>query len=390
MTRHLFPGAAFAVPGVGMGAGTHERALPVDPPAAEPEAAEPGIPVLSALPSLSRSADWASQVTSVAIIRLDAAGRVRTWNPGAERIKGYAARDIIGESFEGFYREQDRASRLPARLLELAARQGSAEHAGWRVRADGSLFWAYVIITAIRDEHSELTGYVKLTRDLSSVRRQDQQRQSFLRAFAHDFLSPITALRGYVDLLEDAAPEHRDLVQRVSTVSDHLVAMMDELTGYIEGTAAESLAPVDIAALVREAGALVLPDASARLVIDGGEPRLVRTQPPLLRRALANVLDNAAKYSDGAIHVTIADDGDDIAVRISDTGRGIEAADLPTIFDAYERGRLADPADGGTGIGLASVREIVERVGGRVAIASTPGVGTTVTLSLPPAAPLSR
>ncbi|MGP3535766.1 PAS domain-containing sensor histidine kinase [Microbacterium sp. RD1] len=373
----------------------YERAHPVDPAfrAAQPPAPDAAAPIapVTALPSLTTASDWAHQVTSVAIYRLDPSGRVRTWNAGAERIKGYKAREIIGQSFERFYRPQERAQHKPARLLELAARDGTAEDTGWRVRADGSTFWAAVILTAVRDERGVLTGYAKITRDLTAMKRQEEERAAFLRAFAHDFLSPITALRGYVDLLQEAAPEHSELVDRVATVSDHLVAMMDELSQHIRGGAGEPLAPVHIAALVREAGELMLPgEAFQRLQISGDESTTVRTNGAVLRRAVANLIDNAAKYSDGDIRIEITDTHSEVAVKIADSGRGIAPEDLPTIFDMHARGRLADPADGGSGVGLASVREIVERLGGEVAITSTLGGGTTVTLLLPPAASLSR
>lgn len=328
--------------------------------------------------------DWASQVTSIAIIRLDTTGRVRSWNPGAERIKGYTAREIIGSSFERFYRPQERDRHLPARLLERAARTGSAEDTGWRVRADGSLFWARVVITALRAEDSTLTGYVTLTRDLTAEKRADDEREAFLRAFAHDYLSPITALRGYVDLLEEAAPEHHALIERISTVSDHLVSMMSELTGHVSGTPAAERESVALGTLVREAAALVLSDDEfSRLRIVGDRRLRVLTEAPMLRRAVANVIDNAAKYSSDDIRITISAQESEAVVAVTDTGRGIAPEDEPRIFSPFERGRLAEAGDGGSGLGLASVREIVERLGGRVTLTSTLGEGTTVTLTLP-------
>jgi PAS domain S-box-containing protein len=341
----------------------------------------PPVP-LRALPSLIEDVDWAAQVTSVAIIRLDARGNVRTWNPGAERIKGYRAGEIVGSSFERFYRPQERERGVPAKLLAAAARDGSVENTGWRVRADGSLFWAHVVITAIRTEDAGLTGYVKFTRDLTSHKRQEDQREAFLRAFAHDFLSPVTALRGYVDLLEESLPDQQDLLAHVSTVSDHLLAMMDELRGYIHGGAGSRAEDVSLAALTREAAELVLPGEGRDRVRVTGDAVVV-TDASVLRRAIANVIDNAAKYSDDTIAVTVARAGEEAVVRVSDRGRGIAAEDLPSILDIHQRGSLADPHDGGTGVGLASVREILERLGGRVEVASTVGEGTTLQLVLP-------
>ncbi|MFJ6653857.1 ATP-binding protein [Microbacterium sp. NPDC091313] len=339
---------------------------------------------ITALPQIAKQGDWTDQVSAVAIIQLDPAGRVRSWNPGAERIKGYRAEQIIGQPFERFYRLAERERHLPARLLEKAALQGTAENTGWRVRADGTTFWAHVVITSIRADDGRLTGYVKITRDLTARKAEDERQDARLRGFAHDVLSPVTALRGYVDLLEEAAPEHADLIARISTVSDHLVAMAEELGRQVRGSDGECPQIVDVSHLVYEAAELTLPGESLeRLRLRGDDALQVRARPSELRRAVANLIDNAAKYSDGPIEVALAAEDGGMALRVADDGRGIAAEDLPTIFDPYARGRLADPTDGGTGVGLASVRDIVDRLGGQVEIASTLGSGTAITLHLP-------
>lgn len=331
--------------------------------------------------------DWAAQVSSVAIVRLDAAGLVRSWNPGAQRLKGYTAADIVGTSFSRFYRSDDRAREWPERLLATARREGSAEDTGWRVRADGSLFWAHVLITAVRGGDGAVTGFVKIVRDLTDAKRLADAKDDFLRAFAHDLLSPITALRGYVDLLEDGIPTAQaGLVQHVSRVADHLIAMAGELAAHARGTAGAESAETDILPLVREAAELVLPgDVNGRVRVRGAGRANLATDRAMLRRAVANLIDNAAKYSEDAIVVTVAEQVDTTVVTVADAGRGIDPEDLPSIFEPYHRGRLSDPGDGGTGLGLASVRDLLRRLGGDAAIASTPGVGTTVTLRLPPA-----
>ncbi|QLD13323.1 PAS domain-containing sensor histidine kinase [Microbacterium oleivorans] len=331
--------------------------------------------------------DWAAQVSSVAIVRLDAVGLVRSWNPGAERLKGYAAADIVGTSFSRFYRPDDRDRGWPERLLSTARDEGSVEDTGWRVRSDGSLFWAHVLITAVRDGEGVITGFVKIVRDLTDAKRLDDEKDDFLRAFAHDLISPITALRGYVDLLEDEVPAAQaGLVQHVSRVADHLIAMAGELAAHARGAPGDESAETDILPLVHEAAELVLPgDVNDRVRIRGAGRANLTTDRAMLRRAVANVIDNAAKYSEDVIVVTVAEQTDATVVTVADTGRGIDPADVPSIFEPYHRGRLSDPGDGGTGVGLASVRDLLHRLGGDASIASAPGVGTTVTLRLPPA-----
>ena len=112
-------------------------------------------------------------VTDYAIYMLDREGRVSTWNPGAERFKGYRRDEILGQHFSSFYTDEDRAADLPARALRIAAREGHFEAEGWRVRKDGSRFWAHVVIDPIRDDEGNLTGFAKVTRDVTKRREQE-------------------------------------------------------------------------------------------------------------------------------------------------------------------------------------------------------------------------
>lgn len=329
--------------------------------------------------------DWVMEVTSVAIVYLDPDGIVRGWNPGAERLKGYTPQQIIGSSFERFYRTEDRERGLPRRLLDTAARNGSVEDTGWRVRMDGTQFWARVVITALHDEHGRPAGFVKMVTDLSEDKRKEDAAVAFMRSFAHDFLSPITALRGYVDLLEESLPAGRSaMLGHVSTVADHMVTMISELTGRLRAQSGDPSEAIDIAAVVDEASELVLPGESGGRLRRSGLPHLSFVGNALaLRRALANIIDNAAKYSDDDILVSLEQDDDVAVVVVSDRGRGIAPEDLATIFEPLVRGRLADADDGGSGIGLASARALIEQQDGRIEVESTPGVGTSFTITLP-------
>lgn len=330
--------------------------------------------------------EWGAQVMSVAIVSLDPNGCVRAWSPGAARIKGYTAADAIGTSFTRFYRPEDRERGLPELLLATARREGSAEDTGWRVRSDGAQFWAHVLITAIRDRDGEVKGFVKIVRDLTEEHRLDEERAGFLRTFAHDLLSPVTALRGYVDLLDDELSEPRALVDRISRVSDHLVAMVAELSAHARGSETGGRRAADVLLIAREAAELVLPgDLYGRIRLHGAGRAILSDDHAALRRAVANVIDNAAKYSEGSIDVLVEDRPESTVIVVTDSGRGIAEDDLPTILEPFQRGRLSDPLDGGTGLGLASVRALLQREGGDIEISSTVGEGTMVTLSLLPA-----
>jgi PAS domain S-box-containing protein len=328
--------------------------------------------------------DWTSQITTVAIVHLDIEGRVSGWNPGAERLKGYSADEIIGSSFARFYRQEDQLAGRPAALLAIAAARGSVEDTGWRVRANGDLFWAHVVITALRDDDGDLRGYVKIVTDLTAAKRREDADLAFVRAFAHDFRSPITALRGYVDLLADPTLGTGHAIERLSTVTDHLTTMMSELTARIDAAEVDSASSVvDVVAAVREAAEIVLPgDAYGRLRFHGSLSQPVWAEPVAVRRALVNLIDNAAKYSEGPIDISVRVSGGDTLVVITDRGRGIAAEDIDAIFEPLERGRLSDPDDGGSGIGLASARALLEQHAGSISIESSIGMGTSVIVRL--------
>src|SRR5205823_1883571 len=120
-----------------------------------------------------------NQVEDYAIVFLDMNGIIKSWNKGAEKIKGYKAEDINGENFSIFYTKEDRELKLPEKFLEEAARNGKAEREGWRVKKDGTLFWASVVITALYDEHKNIIGYTKVTRDLSERKKIEDQLKKF-------------------------------------------------------------------------------------------------------------------------------------------------------------------------------------------------------------------
>src|SRR3954452_22723627 len=140
-------------------------------------------------------------VADYAIFLLEIDGRVATWNPGAERIKGYKANEIIGRHFSTFYTDVDRDRRYPEHELEVAAEVGRFEDEGWRVRKDGTQFWANVVITAIRDETGELVGFGKVTRDLTDRRRRETELQRFAAMAAHDLAEPLRTVAGFAELL---------------------------------------------------------------------------------------------------------------------------------------------------------------------------------------------
>ncbi|MBD8206020.1 PAS domain S-box protein [Microbacterium sp. CFBP 8790] len=345
-----------------------------------PSSAQPTpLPIRRSMP-----ADWDGQVDLFAIVKLDSGGFVRGWNLGAELIKGYSEAEIVGSHFSTFYREEDRRRGVPDQLLAAAQRDGHVEDTGWRVRQDGSEFWARVTISAIRNDQGQVLGFVKIVRDLTTEKQEVDHRDALQRTFAHDLLSPVTALRGYLDLIgEELDPDHR-LLRLAGEASDHLIAMAQALLADSTTTADRGRRRATLDLITRGAVALVLPGQAPTRVQFGHVDAVPVLGDVLgLRRAVANVLENAAKYSDDVIEIDLFETDEGAAVRVRDHGRGIHPDDLATITTEGQRGRYADASDGGSGIGLASVRQIVSAHGGTLRIASDPGEGTSVTITIP-------
>ena len=331
------------------------------------------------------------QVVDYAIIGLDPQGIIESWNLGAARLKGYSAAQTVGRSHTTFYTEEDRRAGLPSRLLETARTSGRVEHTGWRVRRDGTRFWGDVVITALHDPHGRLTGFVKVTRDRTDVKVLEDAQDAFYRAFEHDFQMPITALKGYVEELESAGPEdHALIVGTLARGIDRLSAMVDSLLAFASQRVAQtdlSLDDIDLGQVVRGAVSDIPARLGPRRVHITESLVLVHANGVAVHRVVSNLVSNALRYSPRDTPVTVGiDDPVDGRVRLSvtDQGRGIDSTDLASVFEPFARGSVAQD-DGGTGLGLASVRALVEQMSGRVWIESELGRGTTVSVELPAA-----
>ena len=343
------------------------------------------------------------QVADYAIIGLDPQGVIQTWNLGAERLKGYTAEEAIGRSFAMFYPESDRQSGLPMKLLSSARETGRVEHTGWRLRKDGSRFWGDVVITALHDDAGNLTGYAKVTRDRTDLKSLEDAQDAFYAAFNHDFRTPITALKGFVDAIRDAADddEREHLIERVEASADRLLGMVEGLVQFATHRAERAtlmLADIDVAQVVRGAVQDLPAHIGPERVRVSDDVCIAQANGVAMHRVVTNLLVNALKYSpqDTPVLVDFSRPGaGTVRLAIRDEGRGIYPDDIDTIFDEFVRGRLAEN-DGGSGLGLASVRELVDQMEGSVAIDSKVGGGTTVTVDLPstpsirPSAPTQR
>jgi PAS domain S-box-containing protein len=348
-------------------------------------------------------------VKDYAIFSLDPTGRVATWNEGAQRIKGYTAAEIIGSHFSRFYTEHDVRSGKCEMELEVAAREGRFEDEDWRVRKDGSLFWANVIISAIRDDGGKLTGFSKVTRDLTDRKRAEQEsaarlaaeeanrtKDQFLAMLGHELrnpLAPIVAALQLIKLRSDGdkhAREHQVIDRQVAQMT-RLVDDLLDVSRIARGDIELERESVDIRGAVAKAVEIASPAFEKKtqhlevnspahaLMVHGDETRLIQV--------FGNLLNNAAKYTKrgGHIFVLVRQFKKEIIVEVRDDGVGIDAALLPKIFDLFVQGaQHLDRAQGGLGLGLTLVKQIVHLHGGDVeARSSGHGTGSTFIVRLP-------
>jgi PAS domain S-box-containing protein len=352
-------------------------------------------------------------VEDCAIFFLDREGRVATWNAGAERIKGYRADEIVGKHFSVFYTEDDvRAGKCDFELA-VAEREGRYQDEGWRVRKDGSHFWADVIISAVRDEHQTLIGFAKVTRDLTERRRAEDERihlaqaqeavrlrDEFLAIAAHELRTPLTAVQLQLQSLrarlargEPGAIERLDRAIGGCRRLTGLIDLLLDVSRIASGRISLDRQKLDLSALVRQ-----LVDELGEAAYEAGCPILLRADEPVVgewdrlrvEEVVTNLLANAFKYGSKApIEITVAREGEMALLSVTDHGPGVSEADLPRIFGRFER---AVPMNhyGGLGLGLYVAREIAIAHGGTVKAERPSEGGARFVLCLPLAARVGR
>lgn len=347
-------------------------------------------------------------VQDYAIFLLDPSGHITTWNDGAERAKGYSSAEAIGRHFSIFYTEPDRARDHPADELRIAAEKGRYEEEGWRVRKDGSRFWANVVITALHDDAGTLLGYAKVTRDLSERRaadealqqanerlaRSNQELDRFASVAAHDLQEPLRTISGFAGLLRERHadaldPTAQDYLAHIGGAVERMSRLVDDLLGYARAAepplgAASSSSEVEPVVLADAVGA-VLEELQATIEARGAEVEVdvpadarVRAERRDVEAALRNLLSNAVKFAaadDPRVSVTAELMGGAYRVTVLDNGIGIDPADRPRLFVPFARLHSASEYEG-TGLGLAIAQRVVERNGGAIGVTSTVGEGS--------------
>ena len=358
-----------------------------------------------------------------AIFMLDPDGRVVSWNTGAQRLKGYRPDEIIGRHFSQFYPTEDVRAGKPEDELAVALAEGRVEDEGWRVRKDGSRFWANVVISSLRDNSGKLRGFAKVTRDLTDrkmaedalrgilererqtanrLRELDQMRNQFVAMVAHDLRSPLTVIAGFTQLLrsewETTSPERRvDFLDRIDRSVRGLQSLLDDVlqVSTIEsGELVYDIAPTDVGAILRGVvEQLVAPTEMARVVIDApNDLPLAMADERRVWQVVGNLVSNAIKFSPSGspIEVSARLDEGEVYVSVRDHGPGVAPEDQPRIFERFSQLPIASRlAESGTGLGLFIAKSLVEEQGGSIGVESEPGQGALFWFALP-AAPGDR
>ena len=342
-------------------------------------------------------------VRDYAIFMLDPGGHVATWNSGAEHIKGYTRDEIVGRHFSIFYAPDAVARHWPQHELSVALEQGRFEDEGWRLRKDGSAFWANVVITPVYDYDQRLRGFAKITRDLTAQRktqelqRSERRMNEFLAMLAHELRNPLAPIQSALEVAERKPDDpvvtawSRTIIQRQTTQLARLVDDLLDVSRITRGKVSLKREAVDVNATVLQIIESLRPRIDARnLVIDLQlpDPSLeIEADSARVAQVLSNLVDNAVKYTpEGgriAISATVVDEF--VSIAVSDSGIGMTADLVPRVFDLFVQGeRGLDRREGGLGVGLTIAKRLAELQGGTMSGGSAgPGLGSRFVLQLP-------
>ena len=352
-------------------------------------------------------------VVDYAIFTLDAEGHVTNWNPGAERIKGYKPKEIVGQHFSRFYTPEDRQSGVPDRALQTARDTGRYEAEGWRMRKDGTRFWAMVVIDAIRGDDGEVIGFAKVTRDMTEKReaqlRLEESREQLFRSqkmealgqltggLAHDFNNLLTAILGASDLASrniDNPKKLRTLLDGIRNSAQRGAGLTKQLLAFARAQPLD-IQSVDLKAFLQDVTTLLRPSlrSNIELVIEISDQLWkVDTDAGALELSLLNLAFNArdAMKDGGTLKISATNQllegkpeglrGNHVALRVADTGSGMSRETMDRVFEPFFTTKSFGE---GTGLGLSQVFGFAKQLGGAVTVESVPGEGSEFTIYLP-------
>jgi PAS domain S-box-containing protein len=372
------------------------------------------------LDELERYKLLVDNVEDYAIFLLDRDGYIQTWNKGAKKNKGWNAEEIIGKHFSTFYLQSDIDAHKPERELKLARQLGRVEDEDWRVRKDGSQFWANVVITTLKNDDGEIVGFAKVTRDLTERKQNEdmlrssnallkkQQRElealnvskdEFISLASHQLRTPATAVKQLLGMLTqgfvgDVAQAHLELISRAYDANERQIRIVENLLKVAQLDAGKVVLrhkAVNVHDLLTDIAEehmdrLAKKSQKISLELTPSMPATILADPDHLRMAVENLIDNASKYTaeGGSITVSVDHNDESMFISVQDNGIGINPHDRKLLFKKFSRinNELSEHV-GGSGLGLYWVKRVIEMHHGDVTVESTINKGSTFTISLP-------
>jgi PAS domain S-box-containing protein len=352
-------------------------------------------------------------VTDYAIFMLDPEGRVTNWNAGAQRIKGYAPEEIIGEHFSRFYTPEDLAAGTPQKAIEASRETGRYEAEGWRVRKDGTRFWASVVLDAIHDDDGELIGFAKITRDMTEKRearlKLEESREQLFRAqkmealgqltggLAHDFNNLLTAILGACELASRSIGDEervRRMLDGIRNSAQRGAGLTRQLLAFARAQPLE-IKTIDLQAFLSDVTTLIRPSVRSNIDVTieiSDHVWNIEADAGALELALLNLAFNArdAMKDGGSLKISALNEllkgepeglrGEHVALRVADTGEGMTRETMDRVFEPFFTTKNFGE---GTGLGLSQVFGFAKQIGGAVTVESELGKGSAFTLYVP-------
>lgn len=372
-------------------------------------------------------------IKDYAIFRLDTDGYIRSWNEGARHLKGYSAEEIIGKHFSIFYTEQDKKDQKPERELVIATREGKYEEEGWRLRKDGTLFWAHVLITRLVDEDGKLVGFAKVTQDLTEhkvaedkllkseqryrlmatalekanreLAHSNKELEQFAYVVSHDLKEPLRKISTYSSILLTAQTQElseaaRRNMEKIVDASQRMNSMIEDILALSTLSQTHEKKRTSLAALLKETLDLLEVRIKEKgAVIECDHLPEANVIPSQMGQLFQNLLSNALKFSKenvpprirvahALVHTppaavpAVAKAEQYLQLRFEDNGIGFNSEDSEKIFGLFQRLHPRMTYEG-SGLGLAICKKVVVNHGGAISAESEPGKGAVFTVTLP-------
>jgi PAS domain S-box-containing protein len=349
--------------------------------------------------SEERYHNMVEEVEDYSILLLDKDGLIQNWNKGVKKIKGYDADEILGKNFSLFYPPEARGNKLPEKLLEKAARKGKAIEEDWRIRKDGTLFWAYIVLTALHDEKNNVIGFSKVTRDLTSLKEAEdkliavnKELEAFSYSVSHDLRAPLRAIDGYAKILEEDYGKTLDtegnrLLETVQFNAKKMGNLIDDLLAFSRlGKKELTKTELNMNELVEGALYELNKSVKHQAKVEIKHLHTAKGDYGLINQVVFNLLSNAVKYSskvkEPLIEIDSEKEGDKIIYSVKDNGAGFDMRYVNKLFGVFQRLHTMDEFEG-TGVGLAIVQRILAKHGGSVSAEGEKNKGAIFKFSLP-------